>query len=256
MKQREIKKRLKKYAAACEGILPEKKEERIQALLQLEPKQRTRGTLWDFVWEQIGYLARYCLIWQALWAVVFWYLMRYGVTDLWGMEDGNGVLVMVSLLPPILVLLTVEEITKVYHRSMLEIEYAAKYSLRGAVMTRMSVLCIFHFLIIMGCILLLQARLDSGICRLLVYGFTPMIIMTGMLLKLMQHCQGDALRNAVIGIYVLAVLFAAVGNTRYFGWYRPVYFKVWCGACFGGILFEILQFVRLNKRLERVEQII
>lgn len=256
MKERAIEKQLKEYATACERILPKEKEARIEALLKIEPKPRTRGTLWDFVLEQFGYLGRYCLIWQALWVVLFWYLMKNGVPEFLGGEEGNEVLVVISLLPPILVLLTVEEITKVYQRSMLEIEYATKYSLQGVIMTRMSVLCVFHSVILCVCILIWQARLDSGIGQLLVYGFTPMILVTGILLKLMQHCQGEVLRSAVTGVYGLGVVLVLVGNTKYFRWFQPDYFRIWCVACIVGIAFGVWQFVCLHHKLSWFEQIV
>lgn len=252
MKEREMEKRLRQYAAACESIVPAEKEIRIQELLQIKPMSRTRGSLWDFVLEQIGYLGKYCLIWQALWIVLFWYMMQNGISEFLG---GNGILAAISLLPPILVLLTVEEITKVYQRSMLEIEYATKYSLQGVIMTRMSVLCAFHAVILCVCVLILRARLDSGLGQLLVYGFTPMILMTGVLLKLMQHCQGELLRGAVCGFYGLAIALALVGNSRYFGWFQPDYFGVWCIVCIAGIAFGIWQFVCLHHKLAGFEQI-
>lgn len=246
MKEREMEKRLRQYAAACEAIVPAEKEIRIQELLQIKPMPRTRGSLWDFVLEQIGYLGRYCLIWQALWIVVFWALMRNGMERL---------MVVYSLFPPLLLLLTVEEITKVYQRSMLEIEYATKYSLQGVIMTRMSVLCVFHSVILCACILLLHARLESGAGQLLVYGFTPMIVMTGILLKFMQHFQGELLRVAVCGVYAAAVALALLGNSKVFGWYLPDYFKVWCIVCVAGLVFGIWQFVCLYHKLSGFEQI-
>lgn len=255
MNEKKIEQQLKDYAAACEEILPREREARIAALLRIEPKPRTRGTVWDFILEQIGYLGRYCLFWQALWIALFSYLVQNGVPNFFGGERENEVLVMISLLPPILVLLTVEEITKVYQRSMLEIEYATKYSLQGIIMTRMSVLCAFHSTILCVCILILQARLDFWIGQLLVYGFTPMIVMTGALLKLMQHCQGELLRGAVFCIYALAVVLTLIGNTEYFRWFRPDYFMVWCVVCLAGLAFGIWQFVCLRRKLAGYEQI-
>ena len=75
-RERDIETRLRRYAAVCVRLLadrgePEKKEEAIKALLQIASMPRTRGTRWDFVLEQIGYLGRYCLVWQILWVVLF-----------------------------------------------------------------------------------------------------------------------------------------------------------------------------------------
>ena len=275
MEPREIKRRLKQYASACEKIVPMEKELRIQELMQIEvqhteehknllqmpdlnavPVSCTRGTVWNFIWEQIGYLGRYCLIWQVVWIALFIYMMQYGVSYFFGESDGNGILVAVSILTPLLILLTVEEVTKVYHRSMLEIEYATKYSLRSAVMIRLSSLCVVHALLPVICIVCLHSRLESDMGRLLIYGFTPMVITTGILLKLMQYCQGELLRSAAVGIYVMTAALVVVGNTKYFEWYQPEWFKAWCMVCAVGVVFVIRQFVCLNGKLSRYEQIV
>ena len=275
METREIKRRLKQYASACEKIVPMEKELRIQELIQIEmqhteerknpsqmpdlnavPESCKRGTVWNFIWEQIGYLGRYCLIWQVVWIALFFYMMQYGVSYFFGESDGNGILVAVSILTPLLILLTVEEVTKVYHRSMLEIEYATKYSLRSAVMIRLSSLCVVHALLPVICIVCLHSRLESDMGRLLVYGFTPMVITTGILLKLMQYWQGELLRSAAVGIYVMTAALVVVGNTQYFGWYQPEWFRVWCMVCVVGVAFVIRQFVCLNRKLSRYEQIV
>jgi len=259
-KEKSIETKLRQYAAACtqfSAVMEEsgEKEERIMALLQLAPPPRTRGTRWNFVVEQIGYLGRYCLLWQALWAALFLYFMRHGIPYLGVENSENKILVLISLLPPLLALLTVEEITKVYHRSMLEIEYATKYSLQNVMLVRMLVLSVFHSIILGAVIIRVHAGVDSDIGTLLVYGFTPMILVTGVLMKLMEYCQGEQLRSASIGVYVLTVLFAIAGSTNYFGWYQSTHFKVWCAACVIGILFVIWQFVCLRRKLVNFEQI-
>ena len=263
MGQKEIEKKLKQYAAVSEKIVPENRECRIRELLQTSVEDsdmsglvRIRGTLWNFVWDQIGYLGRYCLIWQALWILVFWYMMRYGVSDFWGRDSGNGILVTVSILTPLLVLLTVEQVTKVYQRSMLEIEYATKYSLRSVVMIRMLALCVVHSMILVICILCLYSRTEAEPEQLLVYGFTPMIVVTAILFGLMQHFQGETLRSAAVGLYALMTGLMAIGNTEYLEWYQPVYFRVWCMVCGIGIVSGACQLVYLNRKLSSYESIV
>lgn len=278
MGQREIEKRLKQYAAECGKIVPADKENMIQELLRTEASQegrmtqnflqaqqadpdnawrnRTRGTLWNYIWEQTGYLGKYCFIWQAAWIVLFCYMMRHGVSYLFGENNRNAFLVTISLLTPLLMLLTVEEITKVYQRSMLEIEYATKYSLRSAVMIRMSVLCVVHSLILILCIVCMHSRIAENIGTLLIYGFTPMIIETAVLFKLMQYCQGEALLSVAAGVYVLTAGLAIVGNTEYFDWYQPGCFNLWCIACIIGIVFGVRQFIRLNGKLTCYEMVV
>ncbi|MCM1182378.1 MAG: hypothetical protein NC337_03275 [Roseburia sp.] len=253
MGRRETERRLRQYAADCERLVPRGRERKITEL-SARAVLRTRGSLWSFVLEQTGYLGRYCLIWQALWLALFRLLLRYFIPQLGGDESEKRLLIMVSLLPPLLVLLTVEEITKIYQKSMLEIEYATKYSLRSVVLVRMSALCAFHAALLAGSILLLHTRLDSGTAQLLVYGFTPMIGMTGALLKLMQHYKGELLRGAAAGVYGLVLVLALVGGTERFGWYRPMYFRGWCMVGLAGLVFAGWQFVRLSAKLSDFEQ--
>ena len=266
MTQRKLKKQLRQYAAECKMLIPKEKEKQIVSLLQAESRvqtkallqekapYKTRGSAVSFVLEQIGYLGKYCLVWQIAWIVLFCYLMRHSVGYFFGEADGNGVLVMISLLPPLLVLLTVETITKVYQRSMLEIEYATKYSLLEVVIVRMLFLGVFHCVILAVEIIVLHKGLESDAGKLLIYGFTPMIMITGVLLKIMQYCQGEQLRSAGIGVYLGTVILTVMGNTKYFGWYEPFYFKVWCAVCVLGVFWSGYQFVCLCRKLATFEK--
>nr|MDE6621564.1 hypothetical protein [Lachnospiraceae bacterium] len=171
-------------------------------------------------------------------------------------ESENEILMLISLLPPLLALITVEEITKVYQRSMLEIEYATKYSLQNVVLVRMMVLSEFHCILLAVMLVSIRTKTDSGIGTLFVYGFTPMILMTGILMKLMQCCHGERLRSAGIGVYVLVVVVTIAGNTNYLGWFHPDCFHAWCVVCGVSILFAIWQFDCLRRKLVCFEQIV
>ena len=260
-KKRNIETKLRQYAAVCARLPAEmealgKKEENIRALLQIAPMLRTRGKRWNFVLEQIGYLGRYCLVWQAAWVALFWYLMHHGIPHMGIVESENEVLVLISLLPPMLALLMVEAVTRVYQCSMLEIEYSTKYSLQSVVLVRMLALGGFHAVILAAVILGIRAGADSDIGTLLVYGFTPMILVTGILLKLMRCCQGETLRSAGIGVYVLTAVLVFAGNTKYFRWYQSDYFGMWCAACGTGIAFAVWQFACLHRKLCSFEQVV
>lgn len=260
METKKIKRELRKYAATCKKITPPDRESGIRRLLQGNESaagdiSRIKGSLWTFVLEQIGWMERYCLFWQVAWIILFRYMLGDGAAFIGGGSE-KEILTMISILPPLLVLLTVEEIAKVYQRSMLEIEYATKYSLRTAVMIRMAVLCVAHLLILSICVLCRQSLPDSDTGRILVYGLTPMVLMTGVILKLMQYFQGDRLRNAAVGVWLLMAVLLIIGNARYFERCQPVYFKGWCMACVIGIAFDIRQFICLNQKLKEYEQIV
>lgn len=272
MGQRNIRKKIRRYVQASKSIAPENKEARMRELLlaaslgkehgkeTVLSKERmadcTRGTVYQFILEQTGYVGRYCLVWQALWIGIFFWMMHAGMPAYIAGGERNGILVVLSLLSPLLVLFTVEEITKVYQKSMLEIEYATKYSLRSVVMSRMVILCTAHSVVLAVCTACLPVQEAFGALHLLVYGFTPMVLMTGILMKLMQYFHGKMLRSAAVGVYVLMVILAIVGSREYFGWYQPSCFKIWCLACGIGIVFGMRQFVYLHKKLSSFEQIV
>lgn len=266
-REKEIELRLKQYAVSCRRLLTDeagqekaleqtRKERNISELLRVKPLPRTRGNLWDFVLEQMGYLGRYCLIWQAAWAALFYFMMHYGGQYLYLGSSGNEFLVLLSLLPPLLVLVTIEEITKIYQRSMLEIEHVTKYSLRNVVLIRMLILGVVHSVFLTVGIIHLHGGIDSDIRKLLVYGFTPMIIMTGALMKLMEYLQGEKLMAAGIALYAAIVIIAVVGNSRRFEWYHPYHFHIWCMACVVSLFFAVSQFFFLGRKLSRIEQIV
>lgn len=250
MTSKEMKKRLKRYSKLCQDISSNQKEKRISAILKEYASSLPRGNFLGFFCEQAGYLFRCCFLWQMLWLAAFCVSLKY-------VSYGGGeMLALLSALPAVLTLITVEEITKVYQKSMLEIEYATKYSLQNAVMIRMLVLCITHSIILAVGILILREQFDSAMGTLLVYGFTPMIFMTAVLLKLMKYFKGEKLRAAGIGIYAGMVVFFIVGNYSKIAIYRRDYFSIWAVACAAGSIFFLFQLRRLRFELKHFEQLI
>ena len=277
MGQREIEKRLKQYGALSKKLVSREKESRMKTLLEMESCRKgshrqgghrqgghrqgchrqgchRQGCLGSFIWEQVGYLERYCLLWQALWLAVFLLVMKFGIGQYDWAGQAEGVLAVLSLLTPILVLITARAAAKVYQKTMLEIEYTTKYSLQSVVMLRMLTLCLIHSLILAAGIFFQRVQFQAELGKVFVYGFTPMIIMTGILLLMMQYWSGELLYGGATGGYVLMAALIFWGCTKQFGWYRPVWFKTWCLAGAAGMVFGIWQFHLLYKKLEGYEK--
>lgn len=252
MGQREIEKRLKQYGALSKKIVSKEKESRIKTLLEMGSCRR--GSLGSFIWEQVGYLERYCLFWQMLWLAAFLLVVKYGIWQFSWAGQTECVLAAISLLPPILVLITARAATMVYQKTMLEIEYTTKYSLQNVVMLRMLALSLIHSLILAAGIFHQRMQFQAELGKVFVYGFTPMIIMTGILLFMMQYWSGELLYGGAIGVYALMAVLVFLGHTKQFGWYRPVWFKTWCMAGAASIVFGIWQFHLLYKKLTGYEQ--
>ncbi|MCR5753521.1 MAG: hypothetical protein K6G30_01745 [Acetatifactor sp.] len=246
----EMKKRLRQYGKSREGIDIEKKEVNISRLLEVVPPPRRKGNFRDFVWEQIGFLNRTCLVWQLLWLAIFCIIMMSNMEPLIG--TGTG-LILLSILPPLLVLLTIEEITKVYQRSMLEIEYTTKYSLQTLVMVRMMLLNGVHVVLLLVGLLIIHGSLQIGMIKILVYGFTPMLLATCGLLKLMQYFQGEQLKIAGMSVYVGIVAICGCGSIPRFDIYRSAFFGIWGMVLAVSICSCIYQFWSLYKTLRKME---
>lgn len=249
MTPKEIKRNLRKYSLTCKNVVPSKKEEKITELLKAQKFRKTRGSLFDFFCAQFGYLGKYCLIWQALWMILFYYLMK-NITG-----NKNGLMVLLSVVPAILTLITVEDITRVYQRSMLEIEYATKYSLLNLVMIRMMTLCIFHSIVLVIGIVSVKAQFELELVKLLVYGFTPMMLMTGILISLMKYFKGEQLRFVGIVVYAGIIIFCVIGSMERFGIYSLNYFKLWETACASSAVILVYQFYKLRERLGNFEKL-
>lgn len=250
MTSKEVERKLQTYSSVCKKIVPNKKEEMIMKILEEKGFQKNRGSLFDFFWEQFGYLGKYCLIWQALWMILFCYLMK-NVNG-----DENSLMILLSVLPAILTLITVEDITKVYQRSMLEIEYATKYSMQNLVMIRMMTLCIFHSIILIIGIVIVKVQFDLEMIKLLVYGFTPMLLMTGILINLMKYFKGEQLRTAGIVVYAGLLIFCTAGGIGHFDIYSLVYFKIWKIICAVSTVMFVYQVLKLRERLGNFEKLI
>lgn len=249
MTTKEVKRNLQKYSLACENIVSNEKEERITEILKSQKLQRNRGSLLDFFCEQFGYLGKYCLIWQALWMILFYYLMK----NISGSK--NSLMVLLSVLPAILTLINVEDITKIYQRSMLEIEYATKYSIQNLVMIRMMTLCLFHSILLVIGIVSVKTQFELELVKLLVYGFTPMILMTGILIYLMKYFKGEQLRFAGVVVYVGILIFCVIGNMERFSIYSLNYFRLWVLTCAASMVMLVYQIFKLRERLGNFEKL-
>lgn len=248
--KREIERQL--YSVAKEKIRleEEKKQKNIQRIVEMELPVSKNGTIKDFICSQISFLNKTVVFWQVAWMIAFFYLLEKGEL----FHVNHEMFWLVSMAPPLLLLLTVEEVTRVYQRSMLEIEYATKYSLKKVVMIRLLILSIANGLVILVGVLVAKNQLQLTLADILLYGITPLIWMACVILMLMKKWMGEQLKYAAVGCYGVFALVIAVSRIKRFYIYAEAYREVWMLLLVCGVIGLVYQVKGLQNHLNRFER--
>lgn len=249
MKEANVIRRLKDDAKRPISIDEEKKNAMIEMIVCRELPIRKKSSWGEFVLLQLGFVNKIVWFWQGVWMLFFFYAVGKG--DVFHFT--NETLYILSMAPPLLLLLTVEEVARIYNRSMLEIEYATKYSLKKVVMTRMLVLSIINGGLLFGGIFFAKEWMEMRFIEVLVYSLTPFLLMTFLILKMMTKWQGVQLHYVAISVYICFLLVIVVGGMEQFDIYRQNIFGIWICLFVVGLIATIIQWRRLGQYLECFE---
>lgn len=249
MKEAEVIRSLKAVAKEKIIIKEESKNSVIEKVIAMDIPVRHKGSFKEFVISQIGFVNKIVWFWQGVWILLFFYAIWSGEL----LHITNETLCILSMAPPLLLLLTIEEVSRVYNRSMLEIEYATKYSLKKVVLVRMMILSIVNGVLMLCGILFAKQRLDLKFVEILVYSLTPLLVMTFLLLKMMTRWNGERLKYAAASLYLFLLLLIVVGRMERFNIYTQNLFGVWLLLFFCGLIATIFQIIRLGKQLDCFE---
>lgn len=241
---------LKKVKVNMPEISSEKKEENIIKLLALEVPSKKYGNLWDFIIEQITFINGFIIIAQLLWGILF--VLAFQNKEMRGFT--NSELFLFSMSPPILLILVVEEIARVYNRSMLEIECTTKYSIKKLILLRMLVVSIGNILVLVitmpMIIPYLNETLKLGLGSLLLYGLTPLVLMTWMILIQMEKRKGEQLLYRTVTCYVILLSIGLLGGKESINIYRMEFQGIWLCTLVTGALACVLQFKKIYNEIE------
>lgn len=251
MKEADVIRSLRAVGKEKVVINEDKKNAVIAAMVQRDIPVRKKSSIGEFVLAQIGFVNKMVWFWQGVWILLFLFAVWKG--KLFHVTNEN--LCILSMAPPLLLLLAVEEITKVYARSMLEIEYATKYSLKKVVMARMLIVGVVNGILLFGGILFAGERLNMKLIEVLVYSLTPLLLMTFLLLKMMTVWNGEQLHYAGISLYVFFLFIVIVGRGERFNIYQQELFGAWLLLFVCGLIAAIAQGRVLAKRLECFEML-
>jgi len=251
MKEKDVIKGLKTVAKEKPTISEEKKNDVIAELVQKEMPIRKKSTFGEFVWAQIGFVNKMVWFWQGVWFLLFAYVVWRG--KLFSVSNEN--LCLLSMAPPLLLLLTVEEVAKIYNRSMLEIEAATKFSLKKVVLTRMLTVSVVNGVLLLSGMVYAGTRMELEWAKVLVYSLTPLLLMTALLLKMMTRWNGEQLQYGAVVLYLCLAVVIFIGRMERVNFYRQELFGMWLLLLIGGGIVAVYQGHRLGKHLEHCEPI-
>ena len=249
IQKKEIERQLHRAAKQKVTLEEDKKQENIRRIVEMDLPVSKNGTIKDFFKSQICFLNKTVVFWQILWIICFSYLLKN--RELFPVN--HEVLSLVSMIPPLLLLLTVEEITRVYQRSMLEIEYATKYSLKKVVMVRLLILSVMNGLVLLFGAFVAKKELQITLIDIILYGMTPMIWMTSFILLFMKKWMGEQLKYASISCYVICFLMLMIGGRKRVSIYAEVYRNVWVLLLVIGVVALVYQVMKLHRHLSKFE---
>ena len=250
MRHKHARMLLRQYGQTSKSIRCDRREENILKLMEMEGGQRSLLSFPAFARGQIGIMGRYCLLWYILWLVLFvWGLKGDGMCSL----GDHRTEILLSVMPPFLLLLTAGDISRLFSDCMVELEKTTKYSPEQVFLVHFLSMTVIHFLLIPTGFLLAGNTASLGIRELLLYGYTPMTLAAAVFLELTRNFRGENLRLAGAAAVTMVSFFIALMGTdaaRRF-WtadiYSPDMLTIWQAVLAAGAGLCVLEIMALRK---------
>ncbi len=198
----------------------------------------------DFILCQIGYIRWW--VWGVsvlLFGIILWFSAQQQTQDMW----------LSASLMPLLALLAVVENGKSRQHRMDELELACRISLRSVALARISILGVFHLLLLGVMIPALAAWGAIGFIQTGVYLLTPYLLTSAIGMELSRHFRGnDGLLacSAVSG----AVCTLGLSERRFgLGLYRAEFIHVWGATLLLAFLVCVFELAKMMKEVEELQ---
>lgn len=209
------------------------------ALLRTLPPPRPTG--WTFVWTQAGFIRK--RMWVLQFALLAGLLVLVAST---GLPLRRYALCAAAA--PLLLVANVQDLARVYHQGMVELELVTRYSLPKVTAARLLIFgaCDGVLLAVLALVGSAVHRADLG--AVLLYCLTPFTVVSALCLALLRRLKPAAFGRvalAVVGISALAVLLPA---DRLQGWlYSRDVRPLWAAALAVSALALAWQSRRLTR---------
>lgn len=251
MRRQGVRKILKDYARKTKTVQSGHREENLLRLMELERGQQGFMKFPAFVRGQIGMIGKYSLLWYGLWLMLFVLGLRGDGMQFLG---GHRNEILLSVMPPFLLLFTAQDISRVFSDSMVELEKTTKFTPEHVVMVHFFSMSVTHALLLLVGIVLSGSARSSGFAELLLYGYTPLTLTTAIFLEMTRHLRGENLRLAALavvsGIILLPILTGMCMHTPFpmVDIYSPDMLRMWKAALTVGTGLCLLEIMGLLRK--------
>ena len=215
--------------------------QRTVTLLRTLPPAAPGG--WTFVWRQAGFIRK------RMWVLQF--VLLAGVLALVGHSEALPLLrryALCAAAAPLLLVANVQDLSRVYHQGMVELELATRYSLPRITAARLLV-----FGLCDGVLLAVVAAVGAAATRtqlwvVLLYCLTPFCGVSALCVALLRYLRPAAFSRAALGVVggawlVLLLPLSAFQHSLYAPQHQPL----WAGALAVSLAALVWQTHRLTR---------
>lgn len=204
-----------------------------------------KTTIYQFFISQLGYIRKrfWCFSILLLVSMVAFFIQ---------IEQGKEIVGILSSMLPILTLLASTEINKSMAFNMSELEASCKYNLNMITLIRLSVIGVFHLLILILALLIFKEKSQYGLLRYALYAVTPFLLSSYFSFWLTNHLKTENTIYICSGVTVFISLSVFIINSNYTLIYNPNYTLVWEFAfvTIGVLLIKEIHFL-INERIRQ-----
>lgn len=226
----------------------------LQAIYKAPPAVRKTAFLKKYHRRELSrkgfilYQARYIRWWVWFVSILLFSIILYLSAD----QKIQDVWIGASL-TPLLALLAVVENGKSRQHRMAELELACRISLRSVFMARISILGIFHLLLIGVMIPVLAIWRVAGIIQIGIYLLTPYLLTAAIGMELFRHFRGN---DGLLACSAVAGIVCTLGlSDRRFvlGLYRTEFIYIWGMTLLLALLVCAFEISKMMKEVEELQ---
>ncbi len=251
-KEKEIKDMLNNYSVpSYDEDAPMNAIEFIHKNYSSIPKFRTSNK--QFILSQIGFIRKRTWAFQILiLALICSAFYNIGSENSLSFEAFS----LISILSPLLLIINVEEISRIYYKSILEIEFSTKNSLKKVLATRMLILAITDCIVLIIMMIFAGSLMDISALRLIMYTFVPFNLVCIGCMQLMKYFKGRELNYVCTAYSFLLMLIFGLLKINGLGIYAQNFISSWISTYIITVIIVVIEMKRLWNRLDLFDDVI
>ncbi|WP_035292920.1 hypothetical protein [Clostridium sp. KNHs214] len=207
----------------------------------------------QFILYQIGFIRKRTWIFQTL--ILGLICLVFYNSGIWRSVDFRTFSV-ISILSPLLLIINIDEISRVYNKSMLEIEFSTKNSLKKVLAARMLILGITDCVALI-IIMVFQGKLvNVSMLRVIMYTLVPFNLVCTGCIQIMKYFKGKELNYACVTYSVLLMAILFWGKLSDLGIYENKYVSSWILIYAITIVIFVFEVKKMWKRLDLFDDVV